>query len=140
MNVDGGLLFLGDPHVAQGDGEVFSSAIEAPLSATVRLSVREDLDHLDPLAYVVRKPRVHDAYSKGYMGFVGVAKTIDEATDIACMKALGYFCSKPDMTPQKTAILLGVALDLTINEIPDKPNKVVSGIVPLSIFKGLRLP
>ncbi len=134
VNVKGGLLLFGDPHVAQGDGEVFSSAIEAPLSATVRVSVRKDLGHVEPPAYVVRKPLVQEVHSKGYIGFVGVAKSIDEATDVACMKALNYFCDRLKMTTQEAAVLLGVALDLTINEIPDKPDKVVSGMVPLSIF------
>jgi acetamidase/formamidase len=140
VNVNGGLLFLGDPHMAQGDGEVFSSAIEAPLKATVRVTVRKALPYLEPPAYIVRQPRVQDIYKKGYIAFLGIAKTIDEATDIACIRALEYFCKKLNMTSQEAAIFLGVALDLTINEIPDRPNKVVSGIVPLSVFEGIRFP
>lgn len=44
------------------------------------------------------------------------------------------------MTPQDAAILLGVGMDLTINEIPDKPNKVVSDMVPMSIFQRRDFP
>jgi acetamidase/formamidase len=51
-----------------------------------------------------------------------------------------YFCGKLGMTPAEAAILLGVVLDLTISEVPDLPNKVVMGMVPLSVFQGDVLP
>lgn len=140
VNVEGAHLFLGDPHLAMGDGEVFSSAIEAPLKVKVRVTVRKDLDAIEPPMCVITKPTVHDVHRQGYVGFVGVARTIDEATDIACHKAMTYFCTKLEMTPQEAAILLGVAMDLTINEVPDKPNKVVSGMVPMSIFQRRNFP
>jgi acetamidase/formamidase len=37
--VDGAGFFVGDPHFAQGDGEIALTAFEAPLQATLRLSV-----------------------------------------------------------------------------------------------------
>jgi acetamidase/formamidase len=140
VNVQGAHLFVGDPHLAMGDGEVFSSAIEAPLKVKLRVTARRTGDFIEPPMCIVSKPRVHEVYDKGYMGFIGVAKTVDEATDIACHKAMTYFCKKLDMSPKEAAILLGVAMDLTINEIPDKPNKVVTGMVPISIFEKKRFP
>ena len=140
VHADGARLFLGDPHLAMGDGEVYSSAIEAPLKVKVRVHVRKDLKDLDPPAFVVRRARVQDVFDGGYIGFMGVARTLDEATDIAARKAMGYFCKKLGMTPAEAAILLGVALDFTISEIPDLPMKVVSGLVPLSFFPGVSFP
>ncbi len=140
VHVDGARLFLGDPHLAMGDGEVYSSAIEAPLKVKVRVNVRKDLNDLDPPAFVVRRARVQDVFDGGYIGFMGVARTLDEAAEIAARKAMGYFCKKLGMTPQEAAILLGVTLDITISEIPDLPMKVVSGLVPLSFFPGVSFP
>jgi len=39
VQVDGAGFYVGDPHYAQGDGEVALTALEAPLTATLRLSV-----------------------------------------------------------------------------------------------------
>lgn len=140
VNVEGAHLFIGDPHAAMGDGEVLSTAIEAPLRVKVRVTARKDLHDLEPPILVAKKPTIHDVHNAGYIGFMGVAKTLDEATDIVCHKAMSYFCRKLAMTPADTTILLGVAMDLTINEIPDLPNKVVTGIVPLSIFEKIEFP
>ena len=140
VHTPGGLLFLGDPHLAMGDGEVYSSAIEAPLKVKVRVNVRKDLDHVDPPAFIVKRAQVQDVFDGGYLGFMGVARTVDEATEIAARKAMGYVCKKLAMTPAEAAILLGVTLDLTISEIPDLPMKVVSGLLPLSFFPGVSFP
>jgi acetamidase/formamidase len=140
VHAAGARLFLGDPHLAMGDGEVYSSAIEAPLKIKVRVNVRKDLKDIDPPAFVVRRAHVQDVFDGGYIGFMGVARTVDEATEISARKALGYFCKKLGMTPAEAAILLGVTLDLTISEIPDLPMKVVSGLVPLSYFPGVSFP
>ena len=40
---DGARLSMGDGHAAQGDGEVCGTAIETPMRALVRLTVRDDL-------------------------------------------------------------------------------------------------
>ena len=42
VEVAGALFSLGDGHAAQGDGEVCGTAIETPMHATVRLTVRKD--------------------------------------------------------------------------------------------------
>ena len=40
---DGARMSMGDGHAAQGDGEVCGTAIETPMRALVRLTVRKDL-------------------------------------------------------------------------------------------------
>ena len=40
IEVEGALFGIGDPHAAQGDGEVGGAGIEAPMELTVRLSLR----------------------------------------------------------------------------------------------------
>src|SRR4030095_13245582 len=39
----GALCYLGDPHMAEGDGELSGTAIEASATAVVQLTVRKDL-------------------------------------------------------------------------------------------------
>jgi acetamidase/formamidase len=43
VEAPGALYSMGDGHAAQGDGEVCGTAIETPMRATVRLTVRKDL-------------------------------------------------------------------------------------------------
>jgi acetamidase/formamidase len=50
--VDGALFSAGDPHAAQGDGEVSGTAIECPASAQLTLDVREDLSLEWPIARI----------------------------------------------------------------------------------------
>lgn len=42
VQVDEALFYVGDPHFAQGDGEVALTAFEAPLRATLRLTLHAD--------------------------------------------------------------------------------------------------
>jgi acetamidase/formamidase len=50
--VDGGLFSVGDPHGAQGDGEVCGTAIECPARGQVTLDARDDLPLRWPVARV----------------------------------------------------------------------------------------
>ncbi|WOX15363.1 acetamidase/formamidase family protein [Streptomyces sp. N50] len=42
VQVPQALFYVGDPHFSQGDGEVALTAFEAPLRATLRLTVHTD--------------------------------------------------------------------------------------------------
>lgn len=69
--VDGALFSAGDGHAAQGDGEVSGTAIEAPVTATVTLDVRDDLVLEWPLA------RIDGAWiSFGFDAHLGAAARI----------------------------------------------------------------
>ena len=59
----GARLSMGDGHAAQGDGEVCGTAIETPMRALVRLTVRKDL-HLTGPEFLTRRTR-SDARSAG---------------------------------------------------------------------------
>jgi acetamidase/formamidase len=50
--VDGALFSVGDPHGAQGDGEVSGTAIECPAHGQVTLGLRDDLPLQWPVARV----------------------------------------------------------------------------------------
>jgi acetamidase/formamidase len=72
--VDRALFSAGDPHAAQGDGEVSGTAIETPATARLTLDVRDDLPLEWPIA------RVDGAWlTFGFDEHLGVAAKI--ATD-----------------------------------------------------------
>lgn len=72
VNVDGGLLFFGDGHAAQGDAEVCGVAAEVPTTGTFTV----DLIKGRPL----RTPRVE---SRDYIMSIGSARPMEDAARIA---------------------------------------------------------
>ena len=46
---EGAGFYVGDPHFAQGDGEICGTAIEASLDVTLRLSIADDVSATAPL-------------------------------------------------------------------------------------------
>ena len=46
---EGAMLYVGDPHFAEGDGEICGTAIEASLTARIQVSVVPDLGVTSPL-------------------------------------------------------------------------------------------
>ena len=46
VNVKGGLLYFGDGHLVQGDGEIISTAVEAAMNVRLQVDVIKGKDHL----------------------------------------------------------------------------------------------
>ena len=72
-NVDGGHLYLGDGHYAQGDGEIAGTAVEGALSATL---VVESLPNDRNFGW----PRIE---TETHIGVVGCARPLEDAVRIA---------------------------------------------------------
>jgi amidase len=72
VNVPGALLFLGDGHAAQGDGEICGVAAEVPTTGTLTISVIKGRG--------IPTPRIE---SDEFLMSVGSARPLDDATRIA---------------------------------------------------------
>jgi acetamidase/formamidase len=70
--VDGGLLFVGDCHAAQGDGELSGAALEMPARVTLRIEVDERAQ--------LRGPRIETAAE---LAAVATAATLETAVATA---------------------------------------------------------
>ena len=68
VNADGGYVYLGDCHAAQGDGELCGVAIEHPTVTTVRIDLIKD--------WTIRSPRLEN--EQFYMT-VGSARPMEDA-------------------------------------------------------------
>lgn len=132
VEVDNGLLSIGDGHAAQGDGEVCLSAIEAPLSITVEIRVIKNMKIKSPEFEV---PAESAAIETGPLyATTGIADDLMSATKKAISGMIDYFTTEYELTPEQGYILSSVVVDLKINEVVNKPNYVVSAYVPRSIF------
>ena len=122
---------MGDGHAAQGDGEVCGTAIETPMRALVRLSVRKGLKITAP-EFVTPGPR--SATTAAAYGTDGVAPDLMTATRDAVRRMIEYLGRDHGMSPIDAYMLCSVAVDVVISEVVDAPNWIVTAYCPLSIF------
>ncbi len=114
--VEGALFSIGDPHIAQGDGEVGGTAIEGPLRVVYELEV---IKGAGPI------PSPHYETDEFY-AVTGFAPTIDEAARNAVQAMVDYLVSARDLSRQEAYQLASMAGDLKISEVVDVPNMLVA--------------
>ena len=127
----GGRLSMGDGHAAQGDGEVCGTAIETPMRAVVRLTVRTDLHVTGPEFLTADVPAV--ASGRRY-ATDGVGPDLAAAARDAVNRMIDWLGREHGIAPVDAYLLTSVGIDLRISEIVDMPNYVVTAHCPLSIF------
>ena len=105
--VPGALLFLGDCHALQGDGETASCGAEMGACVTVRVTILKDTVDL-PTPLIATDTSI-------------ITTGEDLSLDIACAKAAGkmhrYLMKASSLTDVQAAILLSLEGDLRISQI-----------------------
>jgi acetamidase/formamidase len=127
---EGALVSLGDPHAAQGDGEVCGTGIEVPARVTVRLELVPGRAPAAPRATV---PRRSPESSGTCWVTMGVAPDLHDASQEAVEQMISWL-EEVGWTAAEAYLLLSVAGHLRISEIVDRPNFVVSMVAPRSVF------
>ncbi|CAN5180804.1 MAG: acetamidase/formamidase family protein [Nocardioides sp.] len=115
IQVDGALAYVGDPHFAQGDGEVALTAMEASLRATVRLDViaREDAaTQFGELAGPL-------AETSQFLVPTGLDLDLDVATANCVRAAIGLLQARFGMDPSMALAYLSAATDFRISQVVD---------------------
>ncbi len=131
IEVDGALFSVGDSHAAQGDGEVCGTAIESPIDVTLKFALC-DRSIKAPQYRFGPGSRVPDA--AGYYATTGVAPDLMDAARQSVSAMIDHLCAEHAMRPEHAYMLCSVAADMSISEIVDMPNWIVSLHMPLSIF------
>lgn len=134
IKVEGALFGVGDTHAAQGDGEVCGTAIEGPMTVSLRLTVRRDLRIDGPEFDVTRPLERPSAASAGYHATMGVADDLMAATRMSVERMIVFLVERHGLSPEQAYALCSVAVDLRISEVVDAPNWVVSAFLPLDLF------
>jgi acetamidase/formamidase len=133
VEVPGALFSMGDGHAAQGDGEVCGTAIETPMRATVRLTVRKDISVPEP-QFLTSGPLASRTNTAGYYATDGIGPDLMEATRKAIRHMIEHLQRNYGLSRPDAYMLCSVAVDLKICEVVDAPHWVVSAFLPLSIF------
>lgn len=131
--VPGALFSLGDGHAAQGDGEVCGTAIETPMRARVRLTVRRDVRVTAP-EFRTDGPLGRSTNTAGWLAADGVGPDLMIAARDATRRLIDRLGAEHGLAAVDAYLLLSVAGDLRISEIVDQPNFIVTAYCPRSIF------
>ncbi len=105
---EGARFFVGDPHFAQGDGEICGTAIEASLDVRLRLSVVDDLHVAAPLLHYGGQWFTH-----------GFGVSLDAAMRMAAEQMLDLLVSRGGFTRDEAYSLASVAIDLGVTQVVD---------------------
>jgi acetamidase/formamidase len=135
VEVAGALFSMGDGHGAQGDGEVCGTAIETPMRAIVRLTVRKDRSVAEP-QFRTAGPLAQRSNIAAFHATEGIGPDIREAARQAIRHMIDYLTREYDMSATDAYMLCSVAVDLKLCEVVDMPNYVVGAFLPMSIFSS----
>ena len=125
VNVEGGLLAMGDLHAAMGDGEVCVCGAEIAGEVTVRVTVVKGQPL--PLPFLVTEEHAMAIYS---------AEGLDAAAEGTTLRMRSFLIDAVGMAAHEAGMLLSLAGDLRICQAVD-PNKTCRMELPLSIVKQL---
>ena len=134
VQVPGGLFSIGDPHCAQGDGEVCGTAIESPMAPTVRLDLIKGEGLRFP-RFETPGPVSRHLDGKGYEVTTGIGPDLMEAAQNAVRGMIDRLGASRGMAAADAYMLCSVCADLRISEIVDRPNWVVSCYLPRIVFE-----
>lgn len=113
----GALLFLGDGHAAQGDGELTGDALETSMEFSVTVELVK--------GKTVPQPRAENAQ---FRMASGIANSLQEALQQATTNLSRWLADDYQLTPNEVAIVLGTAMQYQIAEVVDPLVHVVAKI------------
>lgn len=114
IQVDGALFYAGDPHFAQGNGEVALTALEASLRANLRLSV---IPKASSLTAGLRESPVVETTTHWIP--TGMDPDLDEAMRNATRNAVGFLENRFGVPRSVALAYLSAAGDFEVSQVVD---------------------
>ena len=130
---DGALFSCGDPHAAQGDGEVCVTAVECPMTASLRFTLRKQVSTTP--SFRVPPAAVSPKYSAGYHATMGIDPDLMTGAKMATRAMIDWLVAQHHLSREDAYILCSAAGDLQILEIVDSGVWNVGMTMPLSVFQ-----
>jgi acetamidase/formamidase len=113
----GALLYVGDGHALQGDGELNGNALETPMDVEFSVDLLRDQR--------ISLPRVENGE---YLMAMGLAGSLDDAFRAATSGLAAWLEKDYGLTFQETAILMGPTVEYEISEVADRNAGIVAKI------------
>jgi acetamidase/formamidase len=109
VNVPGALLYVGDGHALQGDGELNGNALETSMDVEFTVDVIPGKH--------IPGPRVESA---SYIIAMGLSGSLDDALRQATANMASWLEDKYKLTPSELAQVLGTASEYKVSEVADR--------------------
>jgi amidase len=109
VSVPGALLYLGDAHAAQGDGELNGNALETSMEVEFTVDVIP--------AKNIPGPRLLSATHLMTMGLSG---SLDDAFRLATASMAQWLAEDYKLTPSEIAQVLGTSAEYKVSEVADR--------------------
>ena len=120
VQVPGALAYVGDPHFAQGDGEVALTAMEASLRVTIRFDVVTQADAIASFGALVGPL----AETAEFLVPTGLDADLDEAVRKCVRAAIDLLAARYGMDRTLAYAYLSAATDFNISQVVD----IVKGV------------
>jgi len=117
VNVPGALLYVGDGHAVQGDGELNGNALETSMDVTFTVDVIHGKR--------VRGPRIE---STTHIMAMGLAGSLDDAFREATANMADWLTNDYKLTPSELAQVLGSSSEYKVSEVADRNAGIVMKI------------
>lgn len=124
--VEGALLFLGDGHAVQGDGEIVGNGVEVSMNVKVTVRVLKGQS--------ITWPR---GESNRHIFTVGNARPLDQALQHATTEMLRWLQSSFGLDPQGAALLLGQCVQYDVGNFYDPAYTMVCKLDKLTLNYAL---
>lgn len=122
----GALLFVGDGHAAEGDGELTGDALETSMDVEFTVDVIQDQS--------TRMPRAENA---DYLIALGIGGSLDDALQTATTEMARWLERDYKLNANEVAIVLGTSMRYDIAELVD-PQVNLAAKVPKSVLAQLQ--
>jgi acetamidase/formamidase len=129
---EGALFSCGDPHAAQGDGEVCVTAVECDMRASLRFTVEPG--PIGAPRFQTPGPLLAISEADGHVGTMGIAPDLMEGARLAVREMIALLGDEHGLAREDAYILCSLAGDLKILEIVDSGVWNVGFTLPSSIL------
>jgi acetamidase/formamidase len=129
VQAEGALAFVGDPHFAQGDGEVALTAMEASLRVTLRFDVVPAAEALREFGLVTGPLGRTDEY----LVPTGLSEDLDAAVEHCVRASIRLLEARYGMDAEHALAFLSAATDFSISQVVDRV-KGVHATIRMSDF------
>jgi len=131
VHLRGAMFSCGDPHAAQGDGEVSVTALEAPLSGSLRFTLHKRAISAPRFEVPAASAAIRTG---GYQATMGLAPDLMECSRIAVRAMIEWLVDSRGLSADDAYLLCSIAGDLRIVEVVDAGVWNVAMTMPLTIF------
>ena len=132
VQMPGALFYAGDPHFAQGNGEVALTAFEASLRATLRLTIERDSATIRALF----GSRLPFAETEQDWIAIGLDPDLNLAMQQAVRAAIDFLVKRTGAAPHEVYAYLSAAASFEVSQVVDR-TKGIHGVIRKADFAAL---